>query len=262
MAEPTDTPDWQQLLHTWDRQQQGYVAHREQLIGTMLDATEAVVGDAPLALDLACGPGTISARLLERFPKARCVAVDIDPLLLAIGQGALSTMDGRLHWVDADITTDSWLQAIGDEQFDVVLSATALHWLTPAQLITTYRDISAALRPGGLLLNADRLEFDERSPTCRELTATVTKTRWQTAFCAEDIDDWETWWASLAGHPVLEALLETRRERFAGNDGTTTQRRGAITSYALHVAALAEAGFHEIDTIWQDLNRRLLLAIN
>src|SRR5260221_2404109 len=29
-----------------------------------------------VALDLACGPGSMSQRLLSRFPQARCVAVD------------------------------------------------------------------------------------------------------------------------------------------------------------------------------------------
>lgn len=261
MTESTAEPDWQALLRTWDRQQQGYVPNREQLIATMLDATEAVVGSAPRVLDLGCGLGTISARLLERFRHARSVAVDIDPLLLAIGQGALGNMDGRLRWVDADLTARDWPQTLGNEQFDAVVAATALHWLTPAQLVTTYRTIATVLRPGGVLLNADRLEFDQRSPTCRKLSAALTKTRWQTAFADDDIDDWDTWWASLAGHPTLDALLETRRRLFAGDDRTTTQRPVSITTFALHTGALAEAGFHEIDTIWQDLNRRLLLAV-
>jgi ubiquinone/menaquinone biosynthesis C-methylase UbiE len=258
MIEPTTEPDWQTLLRTWDRQQEGYIPHREQLITTMLDATEAVVGNAPLALDLACGPGTISARLLKRFPQARCVALDIDPVLLAIGKGALGTMGGRLHWIDADLTTDDWPPIFGNEQFDVVLTATALHWLPSSQLVTTYRSIATVLRPGGLLLNADRLEFDSRSPTCQKLSTSLTKTRWQTAFAAGDIDDWDAWWASLPGHPTLDPLLDARRQRFAQTDHAVYDP--IITSFALHTGALVEAGFHEIDTIWQDLNRRLLLA--
>jgi SAM-dependent methyltransferase len=253
-------PNWQALMHTWDRQQQGYVPQREQLLTTMLDTTEAIVGNAPLALDLACGPGTISARLLDRFPAARAVAVDIDPLLLAIGQGVLGDMDGRLRWVCSDLGADDWTKAVGDEQFDVALSTTALHWLTPAELVTAYRGIADVLRPGGLLLNADRLEFDERSRTCRELSAAMTQARWRTALAREDAHDWDQWWASLAGHPTLDALLDARERRFTER-GHRAGNHSGITSLALHVGALAEAVFREVDTIWQDLNRRLLLAV-
>ena len=154
-----------------------------------------------------------------------------------------------LHWIDADLTTDDWPPIFGNEQFDVVLTATALHWLPSSQLVTTYRSIATVLRPGGLLLNADRLEFDSHSPTCQKLSTSLTKTRWQTAFAAGDIDDWDAWWASLPGHPTLDPLLDARRQRFAQTDHAVYDP--IITSFALHTGALVEAGFHEIDTIWQ-----------
>jgi hypothetical protein len=59
----------------------------------MLDVLEALLPEAFVALDLACGPGAISQRLLARFPHARCVAVDLDPVLLTMGQSVLGTME-------------------------------------------------------------------------------------------------------------------------------------------------------------------------
>ncbi len=44
----------------------------------MFDAIEVLVSEQSLALDLACGSGSISQRLLDRFPSARCVAVDLN----------------------------------------------------------------------------------------------------------------------------------------------------------------------------------------
>lgn len=260
MTQTATPPDWSVLMETWDRQQQGYVPAREQLFTTMLDATEAIVGQAPVALDLACGPGTISARLLERFPNARGVAVDLDPLLMAIGRGALGDMDGRLRWLEADLRTDGWEAALRDEKFDVVLTSTATHWLTPDELLATYRTIGDILRPGGLFLNADRFEFDQRSPTCKTLTTSLTQTRWKKAFEHDTIDDWASWWESLAGHPTLDALLDVRKRRFA-NRVNESGRRPSLPTLTYHLGALTEAGFRECDTIWQDLNRRLLLAI-
>ncbi len=96
---------WQGWLARWDLQQEGYVPEREERFRTMFDA---LLPPEFVALDLACGPGSLSQRLLNRFPKARCVAVDMDPVMLALGQGALGTVGGHLRWVDADIASPGW----------------------------------------------------------------------------------------------------------------------------------------------------------
>ena len=101
MVQVTDTltaqVDWADWLQRWDAQQSLHMTTREERFGTMLDALDSTVAKEPgaqddggiVALDLACGPGAISQRLLARFPNARAFAVDLDPVLLAIGQGAL-----------------------------------------------------------------------------------------------------------------------------------------------------------------------------
>ena len=38
-------------------------------------------------------------------------------------------MDGRLRWVEVDLNTPAWIEALGVTQVDAVLSTTALHWL-------------------------------------------------------------------------------------------------------------------------------------
>lgn len=51
--------------------------------------------------------------MLARFPTAQAIAVDMDPVMLALGQGALGTAGGRLRWVDADLTSADWTHATG-----------------------------------------------------------------------------------------------------------------------------------------------------
>ena len=100
--------DWQSWLHRWDAMQTAYIPDREARFQAMFDllqarAEEAAFPESLVVVDLACGPGAISGRLLERFPRARCVGVDFDPALLALGQGALGDLEGRLRWVEADL---------------------------------------------------------------------------------------------------------------------------------------------------------------
>lgn len=257
MSVTATEPDWRGLVDSWDRQQTGYIPPREQMFTLMIDAVRAELGDAPRVLDLGCGPGGISERLLARLSGARAVALDLDPVLLAIGQGALGTLGGRLRWVEADLRDSGWTGAAGDQPFDAVLTATALHWLPPEQLAVTYRQVAGLLRPGGLLLNADRLRFDERSPTCARLAERLTLGRAESAFTG-DTPDWTAWWHALDREPSMRPLLAERERRLLGEHGRRTFAR---PSEAFHLGALADAGFREMGTIWQDLDRRLLLAV-
>ena len=47
----------------------------------MLDVLGTLLPAEFVALDLPSGPGAIASRLLRRFPKARCRAVDLDPVM-------------------------------------------------------------------------------------------------------------------------------------------------------------------------------------
>ena len=125
--------DWHEWLRRWDRQQTRYIPSREERFEAMFDALEALLPPDFVALDLGCGPGSLSQRLLERFPQARSIAVDQDPVLLAMGQGALGDLGGRLRWVDVNLRESSWRERVGVESVDVALSTTALHWLPPGR---------------------------------------------------------------------------------------------------------------------------------
>jgi len=113
--------NWADWLHRWDAQQEGYVPEREARFTAMFDALAELLPASFVALDLACGPGSISQRLFARFPGAQAIAVDIDPVMLAIGRGALGTVDGRLRWIEADLASQDWLESLGETQVDAVL---------------------------------------------------------------------------------------------------------------------------------------------
>ena len=164
--------DWVVWLRRWDAQQEGYVPEREARFSVMFDVLDELLPESFVPLDLACGPGSISQRLLHRFPAATVIAVDIDPVLLAIERGALGTVDGRLRWVQADLESPDWRAALGEARVDAVLSSTALHWLWPEPLARLYHDLGLMLRPCSVLLNADHMAFGQALPTfARGVTA-------------------------------------------------------------------------------------------
>ena len=87
-----------------------------------------------LVLDLGCGPGSLSVRLLDRLPGAIVIAVDADPLLLALGRAAWADRPG-LRFADLDLRDPGWAASLGlDRPVDAVVSTTALHWLPKTAL--------------------------------------------------------------------------------------------------------------------------------
>ena len=74
-------------LDRWDHQQELYMADREERFAVMADVIDAVIDRPdPLILDLGCGPGSTSVRMLDRLPGAEVVGLDADPFLLGLAR--------------------------------------------------------------------------------------------------------------------------------------------------------------------------------
>src|SRR5262249_57440113 len=86
---------------------------REERFTVLIDAVEAAAGRGdPLVLDLGSGPGSLAVRLLDRMPAARVVAIDADPLLLALGRAAHGGRPG-LRFADQDLRVPGWAGRLG-----------------------------------------------------------------------------------------------------------------------------------------------------
>src|SRR5690349_18903229 len=196
---------WQE---SWDRQQEAYLPDREHRLAAVLDVVDAVTdGAAPRVLDLAGGTGSISLRTLARFPGADVTLLDLDPVLLAIASASLGD---RATIVTADLNRPEWTSALPHTRFDAILTATALHWLTPERLSTLYAEAKRILRPGGVLVNADHMPDDGLPGLTERLVARADATR-DARYAAGAVLSWRDWWDRLAGDPALGPPLEERR---------------------------------------------------
>lgn len=258
MREETAAIDWAGWLRRWDAQQQGYLPEREARFEVMLDVLEVLLPAQFVALDLAAGPGSISQRLLDRFPRARSVALDLDPVLLAMGKATLGDMGGRLTWVEADLNGDDWPAALGVEQVDTVLSTTALHWLPPGGLNRLARQLAGVVRYGGVVLDGDHMGFPPDLPTFGRLSSILNERRWGATFAEPDAEDWDAWWSAFGQEPAAADLLAERARRFAWSSHGIDSRAPILDVYA---AAFRDAGFREVGVIWQRLDNRVLMAM-
>jgi SAM-dependent methyltransferase len=243
-------------LARWDKQQEGYLPFREDRFEVMFDALEAVLPASFVAVDLCCGPGSLSERMLKRFPEATAIAVDLDPVLLKIGREAHGDFGGRLRWVETDLNRDGWVAELGIDQVDAVLSTTALHWLWPESLVRLFRELGKLIRPIGLFLNGDHMGFPSHLGTFHRLSEQVNNRDQQAAFSADGAEDWQAWWDALAAEPGMEQLIAERKRRFPPDS-----HDGEEMLLEFYEASLREAGFREVGTIWQRFDNRVLMAV-
>jgi SAM-dependent methyltransferase len=249
----TDTAtDWTRWLARWDAQQQRHIPDREERFTAMVDALAAFAGPEPRVLDLGCGPGSLSARVLRRLAGATVVAVDADPVLLAIGRGALGGQTS-LSFADADLRSD-WVASLPSPgPFDAAVSTTALHWLSLDQLVRLYHTLAGVLRPGGVFLDGDRLDFDH-DQTAIATGARAISPEWPDA--PHGAEDYDAWWSAAVAEPALAAEVAERARR-----AHTHPHDNEAHSYEFHRSALFAAGFAEVSTVWQRLSNRVLIAV-
>lgn len=257
MDKTKSTVDWQHWLNRWEEQQSHVVHMRDQRFQTMFDVLDVVFEDRPfVVIDLASGPGSISRRVLERFPQARCVAIDLDPVLIAIGRQALGTQGGRLRFVETDLRDPSWAENLGEEQVDAVLTSTALHWIPAGDLVQVYRNVAQVVHPGGVFINCDNMPFPARLETIQRITERLLARRRDARDHVEGLETFQDWWDAVSQDAGLRELYEERQRRFAWRH-TGAYRPGI----AMHRSILEEAGFREVDTILQNGNNRVLIAV-
>lgn len=213
---------------------------------------EALVGTAPRVLDLARGTGTITARLLARFPEATSTGVDLDPALLAIAEGTFAG-DERVGLVTADLKDPDWPARLPHDSYDAVLTATALHWLHREPLADLSGQVARLVRDGGVFMNADHM-IDESTPRINAAERAQRHARMDQAK-RDGILDWSEWWQLAAKDPVLAGPTARRYEIYGEHAD------GDMPSGAQHARVLREKGFEEARPVWCSPSDTLLLAL-
>ena len=103
--------------------------------------------------DLGAGHGTLSEVLLDRFPRASALCLDVNPAMIEAGQARLARFGERARYARMDLG-GAWPAEAG-EPFDAVVSSRAIHHLGDDAKRALYAAILERLRPGGWLLNYD-----------------------------------------------------------------------------------------------------------
>jgi len=235
---PTRKIDWQNWIECYDKMQERYLVRRSERFDIIARLIKVVFPRPKLIVDLGCGTGSLTIKLLEEFDTAKVYSVDSDPAILLLAEQRLKHFKSRVQIVQADITKMDWDKCIGA---DAVVSATALHWLKAEDLEAVYQQIHKILRNGGIFLNADhagscsnliqRHWESNREQMLREQT--------------QSADDWDGFWRQFLSE--LGDDIRIKRQKALGQwqgteEGMPLQR---------HFQKLGQCGFEYIDCFWR-----------
>ncbi|MGB0766165.1 MAG: class I SAM-dependent methyltransferase [Phycisphaeraceae bacterium] len=111
------------------------------------EAAAAVTPDAETLLDIGCGAGNYTLKLLKRFANADATLVDLSqPMLDRAAQRVGCATAGRVDCVRGDIREID----LGSGRYDVAVAAAVLHHLrSEAEWAAVCDKVRRALRPGG-----------------------------------------------------------------------------------------------------------------
>ncbi len=239
-----------ELRTGWEEQQAVHEPDRELRFRLMLDYVEQLSGTPRRVLDLACGPGSITSRVLDRFPAASVVAVDIDPVLLDLARDAFAD-DARVSVVSRQLASADWTDGLA-AGFDAVLTATAMHWFPPDALTGVYAGVARLLRSGGIFANADHFPIAE--PVLRAAGDRLHEHELRKAF-ASGVESCDDWYERAYAEPEYAGLWEERQNLFAHWSGDLLEREG------WHIDLLRRNGFERAGTVWRRANDALIVAV-
>jgi tRNA (cmo5U34)-methyltransferase len=116
-------------------------------------AAAATNPDATHFLDVGCGAGNYSLKLLEKLPNRDATLIDLSqPMLMRAKARVQAVTNGRIQTQQTDIREAN----LGEAQFDIIMAAAVLHHLREeAEWTAVFQKFYRALKPGGSLWISD-----------------------------------------------------------------------------------------------------------
>jgi tRNA (cmo5U34)-methyltransferase len=114
-------------------------------------ATDLIPAGATRILDLGAGTGILTTFVRSWYPNAHIHLIDFSEPMIDLARKRLSG-DSNVSFEIADYTT-----APLGENYDAIVSALSIHHLEDAAKKALFAKIFAALRPGGVFVNAEQV---------------------------------------------------------------------------------------------------------
>jgi tRNA (cmo5U34)-methyltransferase len=204
------------------------VPHYDEMLHALV---QAVPADSLQILELGCGTGELTVKILQHCPSAQVYAVDYSSRMLQFARHKIEHLGlvGRVSWIEADFGNwaESGLFAGVESPLDACISSLAIHHLRDELKFKLFERIHDRLHQDGCFWNADPV-----LPEAEALAAVYEEAR----------NGW------IREQPI--ALEEIRAKM---NRGTTHghSSHDHLATLSMHLDFLSKAQFRTVDILWK-----------
>ncbi|MBD2355875.1 class I SAM-dependent methyltransferase [Tolypothrix sp. FACHB-123] len=206
-----------------------------QLLPRYDEMLEVISRCVPLScdriLELGCGTGELSLKILQRCPQAQVVALDYSPRMLEYAQNKIAAAGYANRWSGIEADFGDWANnpekfGIGRE-FTACVSSLAIHHLQDEMKFQLFQQIAASLSSDGCFWNAD--------PTLPESPLLV-----------EVYQAAREEWAAQQGKTLAEVRAKVGT---SSTQGYSSQDQ--LATLNAHLQMLTNAGFETVAVPWK-----------
>lgn len=198
----------------------------------MLNAiAHCIPPNAQRILELGCGTGELSLKILHRCPSAQIIALDYSPRMLQFAKHKIESAGYLNRWKGIEADFGDWTKepdkiniGIG---FDAVVSSLAIHHLTNEMKLKLFQRIKESLNYKGVFWNADPILPE--SPALAAVYQTVREE-----------------WAALSGTTLAEIRAKIGKSASHGYS-----HLDQLATLDNHLQMLKTAGFDPVAVPWK-----------
>lgn len=121
-------------------------------------AVQNIIPNATQVLDVGCGAGNYTLKMLTKIPDLNCTLVDLsEPMLKRAKERVSETTNGTIKTIQGDIRSIDFT----GQKFDIILAGAVLHHLRDDEdWETTFQKLFNLLNEGGCLFISDLITHD------------------------------------------------------------------------------------------------------
>ena len=114
-------------------------------------------------LNLGCGGGFLASAILDEYPRARGLLVDLSAPTVEAARRRMPAHTDRIECLDLDYQQPAWIcEATPHAPFDAVVSGFASHHLPEARKRALFQEIFDLLAPEGIFINVEHVSSATR----------------------------------------------------------------------------------------------------